>query len=99
MQTISIPSGMREVLRGGGVGELGVEEAGADVSEEAEGFAQGEEGGTLGLFFGREGFPFRAADGAEEDGVAGAAEGEGGLGQGLAVVIDAGPADIGGGVL
>ena len=83
-------------LERGSVGELAVEQAGAEIGEKGEVFAQRQEGGALGLFLGRELFPFRAADGAEEDGVGLGAEFQRGVGEGLAVVVDAGAADVGG---
>ena len=56
---------------------------------------RGEEGGALGLLLGREFFPLRAADGTEENGVGLGADFQRGVREGLAVVIDAGAADVG----
>ena len=79
----------------GGVGEFAVKEAGADVGEECEVLAEREESGALGLFLGRKFFPLRTADGAEQDGVGRSANLERGVGQGFAVIVDAGAADVG----
>ena len=49
--------------------EGGEAHARAEVGEEAEVFAQWEEGAAFGLDVGRELFPFRSADRPEEDGI------------------------------
>src|SRR5690606_11951992 len=70
-------------------------QAGADVGEKVERLAQRQERGALRLLLGRELLPLWSTDGAEQDRVAAAAEFEGGVGQGAAVVVDPGAADVG----
>ena len=58
-----------------------------------------EKGRALGLLCWGEGFPFGAADGAEEDGVGVFADLDGGVGKGFAFVVDASATDVGFGVV
>ena len=76
-----------------GVGEGGVADAGSEIGEEAEVLAEWEEGSAFRLFGWGHGFPFRAADGAEEDGGGGFAGGDGFVGEGFAGGVDGGAAD------
>ncbi len=78
-----------------GVGKFGVEASRAEVGEELEVFADGEQGGALGLLVGGQGFPLGAADGAEENGGGLLAEFFCGFGEGVAVVINSDAADVG----
>ena len=68
-------------------------DAGAQIGEEAEVLADGEQRAAFWLLVGREVFPLRAADGAEEDGVSLLAGFDGLLGQRLADRVDGGTAD------
>jgi hypothetical protein len=74
------------------MGEFRQTNRGAEVCEEAEMFTEWEEGGALGLLGGGQGFPFRAADGAEQNGIRLLACGEGFGGKSLADGIDGGTA-------
>ncbi len=78
---------------GRGTGERGIADAGAQIGEEAEVLANGQECTALGLLIRRELFPLRAADGAEEDGVAGFAGFDGFFRQRLAHGVDGGTTD------
>ena len=68
-------------------------DAGAQIGKEAEVLAQRQESTALGLLVGRQFFPFRTADGAKEDGVAGFAGGDGFSRESLANGVDGGTAD------
>jgi hypothetical protein len=76
---------------GRGGSERGIADAGAQIGEEAEMFSQREQSAALGLLVGRELFPLRAADGAEEDGVAGFAGFDGFSGSALPTASMAAP--------
>ena len=78
-----------------GVGEIRIQQTGADVRKEVKGLAQREQSSALGLLLGGKFLPLGAADGAEENGVGLLAEREGGVGQGFAVIVDACAADVG----
>ena len=82
-------------LEGGGVGQFGIEETGAHVGVEFVGLPDREEGGALGLFLGREAFPFGAAHRPEEDRFAAVTDFAGGFRKSDPVVVDRNPADVG----
>ena len=88
-------SGDEGFFDGRRVGELGVAKGGAQVGEEAEMLSEREKGRAFGLFVGRKGFPFGAADGAEEDGVGVFADVEGLFWKRFSVDVDGDSADAG----
>jgi hypothetical protein len=75
------------------VEEAGITFRGAQVGVEAEMFAQGQQRGALRLLVRRQAFPFRAADGAEENRLGRAATFERGGRQGGVKLVDGGAAD------
>ncbi len=77
------------------VDQFGIKQTGAEVGEKVEGLAQRQQGGAFRLFLGRQFFPLRAADRTKQDRVRLPAERERGVGQGLAVAVDARSADLG----
>lgn len=78
---------------GAGGGEGRVANARAEVCKKAEVLADGQQSAALGLLIGRQVLPFRATYGAEEDGIARLAGGDGLSGQGLAGGVNGGTAD------
>ena len=83
------------LLERGGIGQLRVKQTWAHIGVEGVGLADWEQGRSLGLFLGGEGFPLRAADGAEEDGFTLVANGLGAVGEGDAVIVDGDTTDVG----
>lgn len=74
-------------------GQGRVADARTEIGEEAKMLAQGQECTALGLLIGGEFFPLWPTDGAEKDGVAGLAGGDGFGREGLAHGVDGGTAD------
>ena len=75
------------------MGECGQADAGTEVGEKAEVFAQGKQRAAFWLDVGWQGFPFRSADRAKEDGVRGLAGGDGFRRQRVAGGVDGRAAD------
>ena len=92
-QRTSKPPAMIDSLTGEAWVSFGQADGRAQVGEEAEMLAQRQQRGALGLLVRRQRFPFRSADGAEENRVRLAADAQRLRRQRLAVDIDGGAAD------
>ena len=82
-------------MKRAGAGQGGKHLGRPQVAKQAKMFAKGQQGTALGLLCRWQVFPLGAAHGPEKNGIAGFAEAQGLLRQGLTVAIDGNPTDIG----